>query len=269
MEANYKDKSKAIEYLSIIRDAEIDKPAEEMSVDLIDACVGLLLHLQDKNEQLTPEQIHKAVEAIPFVETEKIKEFKNENKKINKLKLLLIAAIIPIILTVLTLLAMADIDWSDLKAFEKMFGGVYKAPVGEVYHHGDTDFSKIDGSYYENTEDFYKATGISVLAPGEGFKDAEVTSILYTKVPICDEILFAFNKENLGYTVYMGDKLEADLENTAYTQKSIKGLECYIVDLSDVGLYQVYFNHKGYTYCIVHSDLDVIVRLIENMEEAK
>lgn len=269
MEANYKDKSKVIEYLSIIRDAEIDKPAEEMNVDLIDACVGLLLHLQDKNEHLTPEQIDKAVEAIPFVDTEKIKELKNENKKINKLKLLLIAAVIPIILTVLTLLATADIEWSDLKAFEEMFGSVNNAPVGEVYHHGDTDFSKIEGADFETPEDFYRATGISILAPGEGFKDAEVTSILYTKVPICDEILFAFNKENLGYTVYMGNKLEAELENTVYTKKSINSLECYIVDLSDVGLYQVYFNHKGYTYCISHSDLDVIISLVENMEEAE
>ena len=79
MDANYQDKDRVIEYLSVIRDAEVNKPPQESDEELIEACVGLLLYLQDKNAELTPEQISEAVEKIPFVDTEKVVKLKNKN----------------------------------------------------------------------------------------------------------------------------------------------------------------------------------------------
>ena len=76
MDTNFQDKDRVIEYLSVIRDAEVNKPPQESDEELIEASVGLLLYLQDKNAELSPEQINEAVEKIPFVDTEKIVKLK-------------------------------------------------------------------------------------------------------------------------------------------------------------------------------------------------
>ncbi len=267
MDTNYQDKDRVIEYLSVIRDAEVNKPPQESDEELIEACVGLLLYLQDKNAELTPEQISEAVEKIPFVDTEKVVKLKNKNKKVNKFKLLLIAAIIPIILTILTIMAMADIDWSYSKILKELFDGVDKTPIGEVVHHNDTEIEKKDRQLYKTLTDFAEEYDLNVLVPGDSFKANKLISISYISYSTGDEIEFRFENEHLSYTIYMDNNLEAELYNVPTTQTTINNLDCYIVDLSDIGIYQVYFNHSGYTYRINHSDLDVIIDLIENMEE--
>ena len=49
MDTNFQDKEKVIYYLSVIRDAEIAKPDHEADKELINACVDLLLDLQNKD----------------------------------------------------------------------------------------------------------------------------------------------------------------------------------------------------------------------------
>ena len=269
MDTNYQDKDRVIEYLSVIRDAEVNKPPQESDEELIEACVGLLLYLQDKNAELTPEQISEAVEKIPFVDTEKVVKLKNKNKKVNKFKLLLIAAIIPIILTILTIMAMADIDWSYSKILKELFDSVDKTPIGEIIFNHGNKVEKHDFDTYETPEEFSEDYDINILVPGNGFKKHKLTSITYTKSLTGDVIEFYFENENLSYIIYMEDNLKTELNNVPNSQTTINGRDCYIVDLSDVGLYQVYFNYNGHTYCINHSDLDVIIELIENMEEVE
>lgn len=266
MDTNYQDKDRVIEYLSVIRDAEVNKPPQESDEELIEACVGLLLYLQDKNAELTPEQISEAVEKIPFVDTEKVVKLKNKNKKVNKFKLLLIAAIIPIILTILTIMAMADIDWSYSKILKELFDGVDKTPVGEIINDNGTKIEKQDIDLYKTPAEFAKDYDIDILVPANGYKE-ELISISYLKYSTGDVIEFYFENETLSYIIYMEDNLKTELNNVPNSQTTINGRDCYIVDLSDVGLYQVYFNYNGHTYCINHSDLDVIIDLIENMEE--
>ena len=266
MDTNYKDKDRVIEYLSVIRDAEVNKPPQESDEELIEACVGLLLYLQDKNAELTPEQISEAVEKIPFVDTEKVVKLKNKNKKVNKFKLLLIAAIIPIILTILTLMAMADIDWSYSKILKELFDGVDKTPVGEIINDNGTKIEKQDIDLYKTPAEFAKDYDIDILVPANGYKK-ELISISYLKYSTGDEIEFRFKDQSLTYSIWVNKSLPNELSDSKNQHFTINSLECYVVDLSDVGIYQVYFNHKGHTYCFNHSDLDVIIELIENMEE--
>ena len=267
MDTNYQDKDRVIEYLSVIRDAEVNKPPQESDEELIEACVGLLLYLQDKNAELTPEHISEAVEKIPFVDTEKVVKLKNKNKKVNKFKLLLIAAIIPIILTILTIMSMADIDWSYSKILKELFDGVDKTPVGEIINDGDNEIEKHNLGFYETTQDFAKNCDIKILVPGEKFTKNKLVSITYTSNDYEDRIHITFDDENLSCAIYLYDTLRNEIEGLQYTNTRINNLDCYIIHLSDIGLYQVYFNHNGYTYRINHSDLDVIINLIENMEE--
>ena len=267
MDTNFQDKDRVIEYLSVIRDAEVNKPPQESDEELIEACVGLLLYLQDKNAELTPEQINEAVEKIPFIDTEKIVKLKNKNKKVNKLKLLLIAAIIPIILTILTIMAMADIDWSYSKILKELFDGVDKTPVGEIFNFDNEEIGKIGANFYTTPKEFSDNNNITILVPNNSYTKNRIVSISYMNYSNGNEIEIIFEKGGLNYRIYTYDVLQKEIKNSQYTQKVINNLDCYIVNLSDVGVYQVYFNHNGFTYCFNHSDLDEIIDLIENMEE--
>lgn len=267
MSSEYNDKNKVIEYLSVIRDAEIAKPDHEADMELITACVELLLDLQNKDAHLTPEQIDELVNKIPFIETEQIINLKNNKKKTNKIKLLLIAAIIPILLTILTLIAMADIDWSVDKKLKEMFGSVNNAPIGETFVDNNKEFGKINGKNFDNIKDFSEECDIRVLVPGKSFTQNKIISISCMSYQNGNEIEIYFENGGLNYRIYTYDVLQKETQNLQYTQKNIKGFDCYIVDLSDVRLYQVYFNHNGYTYCFNHSDLNEIINLIENLEE--
>lgn len=267
MDTNYQDKDRVIEYLSVIRDAEVNKPPQESDEELIEACVGLLLYLQDKNAELTPEQISEAVEKIPFVDTEKVVKLKNKNKKVNKFKLLLIAAIIPIILTILTIMAMADIDWSYSKILKELFDGVDKTPIGEIIQNGNNEIGKIDENFYKTPEDFSKYYDVQFLVPSKNFRSDKLLSISYMRYPTGDEIYVTFEDVNFAYTIHLNQALPKELYNSKTEHMLINGFDCFVVELTDVELYQVYFNYNGHTYCINHSDLDVIIDLIENMEE--
>lgn len=267
MKSKFQDKEKLIEYLSVIRDAELSKPADKADKELVEACVGLLLDLQNKSADLTPEQIDEMVNRIPFIDTEKIVKIKK--KKVNKLKLLLIAAIIPILITILTLAVIANIDLSFREKFKEMFGSVLNAPIGETYNNDNIEFGRVDANNYKAIEEFAKNYDIDILIPDQKSAMYRIIYISYMTFPAGDEIYVTFEDENLNYTIFLYDALSNELKNSEYTKTTINGIECYIIDLSDVGQYQVYFIHDGHTYRFNHNDLDAIVDLIENMEELK
>lgn len=61
-------KNKLITYLSVLRDKETAKSTNEMDTELIMACCELLLDLQDKENNLSTEDVDEKVRAIPFAE---------------------------------------------------------------------------------------------------------------------------------------------------------------------------------------------------------
>lgn len=268
MNNNLQDKDRLIEYLSVIRDAEVSKPSQEADMELIDACVGLLLHLQNKNADLTPEQINNAVSKIRFIDTNATEKTKSHKKKFNK-KLLLIAAVIPILLTILTLVATADTEWSYFKVLKEFFGGVDKTPIGEIIHNNDDEIGKINRQSYKTPAEFAEDYDIEIMVPGNNFKKDKLQNIAYISYPTGDEVSFTFENGSLTYRICMYDCLAKETRGTHYITRNINGLNCYIIEFDDIGQYQVYFNYKGFTYCFTHSDLEVIINLIENMEELK
>lgn len=269
MDNNFQDKEKIIEYLSVIRDAEVSKPAHKADKDLIEACVALLLDLQNKDADLTPEQINERVNKIPFVDTEKTLDIKTKKKKVDKFKLLLIAAIIPILITLLTLMAMADIKWTHFEKLKEMFGSIDKTPVGEVFYDNNIEFGKISGNNYNNIKDFSKDCNISVLIPGEAFAKNKTIEISCLSFDTGNEIDIAFETVELYYIIYIDKSITEIFTENEYRKVNINSFDCYIIDLYDVGTYQVYFEHNGATYCVTGSDSDLITDLIENLEELK
>ena len=269
MTEKMQNKDKVIEYLSVIRDAEVAKPAHQADHDLIDACVGLLLDSQNKSAHLTPEQIKEAVNKIPFIDTEKIINIKTKKKKISKLKLLLIAAIASVLITFLAFFGTADLLTPTEEKFNEMFGSIFNTPFNVIFSEGDTDFVRTENDTYKNVTDFHRENNISILIPGEGYTHAEITGIILSHLDSGDEIAISFDDSELFYIIYIDKPLGEVIPGFESAPTTINGIECYIADLSEVGLYQVYFTHGGHTCCINHSDLEVITDLIENLEEIK
>ncbi len=270
MTESIQNKDKVIEYLSVIRDTEVSKPAHQADQDLIEACVGLLLDLQNKNARLTPEQINEAVSKIPFVDTEKIINLKTKKKKVSKLKLLLIAAIVSVLITLLTLATMADIDWSISKKFKEMFGCVSNAPIGEMFTDNDKSFGRADMVMYPSLEEFSKDYDFDILVPGEGFTQNKLVGVYCACFPDGEKVQFVFEDNRLNYQISLNKPIDDQIINANNTTiQTINGIECYIVELQDLNQYQVYFNYKEHTYCYYYSDLEVIRDLIENSEELK
>ena len=269
MTEKMQNKDKVIEYLSVIRDAEVSKPAHQADHDLIDACVGLLLDLQNKNAHLTLEQMKEAVNKIPFIDTEKIINLKTKKKKISKLKLLLIAAIASVLITFLAFFGTADLLTPTEEKFNEMFGSIFNTPINVIFSEGDTDFIRTNCECYDDIADFANKSDINILIPGEGYTHAEITGITLSYLDSGDEIDISFDDSELFYIVYIDKPLEEIIPGFESAPTTINGIECYIADLSEVGLYQVYFTHGGHTCCINHSDLEVITDLIENLEEIR
>ena len=262
MPDDFHSKTKAFEYLSIIRDAELCKPENESDEDLLNVSVELLLDLQNKNADLTSKQTDRLINSIPFTEAPK-----NKAKHIRKFKFLLIAAIISIFITILTLSTTADTKWSYVKKFKEMFGGVDKAPIGEVYYDGDLEFGKIEGIHFDTIDEFSKQYNIKVLVPGNKFTRHKLNSITHFYYNTHDEIVFTFDDTRVNYSIQEGNLIETDEFISNYPKTCINGFECYLLDLSDVSSYQLYFYYNGYTYSFVGYDLEVITELINCLEE--
>ena len=72
-------------------------------------------------------------------------------------------------------------------------------------------------------------------------------------------------EEGLSYTVYKRAPIpKRVLDN--FSPTILGNTEVYIIDLSDVNSYQVYFAYNNDYYYIVHSDKQQVLEIIENLE---
>lgn len=258
-------KEKLIEYLSLIRDNETEKPLNEADTDLIDTCVKLLLELQDKKVTLTPEKIEEAISALHFADTASAKQ--NKRKKHPKKKFLLIAAVITTAVTACAI-GTGAFERTATEMLKERFGSVQNAPEDVVLHENNVDFGRGSNSrVYESFEDMAKNEDVSILVPTELPKGTELTSILFGEYAGKTEINICFNGVSPTCTVHLNQKLPPEvLKNNFVT---VNGFKCYIEELNDVGVVQIYFSHNNNTYVASHTDKQTIFEIIENLEEVQ
>ena len=97
------------EYLSFIRDCELEKPLKGINEELITAHTHVLLKLQHKDTFMADEELSERINNIPFVITP---DFNNENLKKNKKRIrakrvLIIAATTSIVFIIIYLLKLS------------------------------------------------------------------------------------------------------------------------------------------------------------------
>lgn len=254
---------KLIEVLLFIRHKELKKPFDKMDHDLITACTELLLDLQNIEVTLSPEEIKERVKNIPFIETIDTKAVKSK-RKTNKKRILLIAAIISILIAVLSIASIGS-EWNMFDILIDKFGRVSGAPSGvEFYENGVSYRVNGPGKIYASIDELIENEKPDIILP-EDFPDTlTLNNILLGKDGDYETINLLF-EEGLSYTVYKKAPIPKRVVDN-FSPTIIGNTDVYIIDLSDVNSYQVYFAYNNDYYYIVHSDKQQVLEIIENLE---
>lgn len=267
-----KSKNNLIALLHFIRDCELDKHLGKCNEELVDACVKLLLKLQNKSTDLTAEQVEDKVRKIPFVISADFNgnAKDNTNKKTKKhttrKKILLVAAII-------ALLAMLmGIGYSiseNTSIFEYITNkiGLENIEFGKIYNSNGISYEENKQSArYNNINDYPEENPYGILLPQYLPNDIESTGIIIVDDKITREIRVTFDTSSLVYNIYLDTKIpQATID--CCTELTVNNNKIYIMELLDVGTYQLYLEHNDNYYEISYIDKQELLKVIENMEE--
>ena len=265
-----KDTDRLIAQLYAVLNREIEKPREEMDADLLEACTELILELQGKNFTLSNEEIEERVRKIPFVDIADINNAaQTKRKKIRKRRILLIAAVIAILITLLTIMTSGSELNKMHEFFNEKFGAVYNVPVGIPFMDGDDEHLHLGkDTHYESVEDFRKNESYNILLPSEDSTKAfELTDI--TVMHSINQIIVSFDKTINSFEITLGSGVPQWVLDNVENTTEINGILCYVDDMEDVPIVQIYFEHNGNFYNIGANspDKQLLLQLIEILEE--
>lgn len=268
MTQEFDKKNKLIQYLSYTRDREASKPLDEMDTDLIEACVELLLELQNKEVTLSAEQIEERVRSLPWPEQtgSHSSSQTSKPKRVSKKKILLIAAIVAILCAVFAILS-TSYDSDDMhKIVKDKLGSVFNLPVGESFVHGNSELVYTGvGDYYSSTKDFLENEDYDVLLPVALPEGIELTKIMVVEKQ--NDITLSFSSCVTAFNIALNEEIpQATIENTDEI-KDLNGLQCYVNHVDETNLTQIYFVHKGNYYLVGGTDEQILLEIIENLEE--
>ena len=179
MEITMQEKLRLINFFEFLLNEEISKPLGEMNSEAVDNYIKILLHLQDKHVELSPEFIDEQVRKIfhkeEFAEPETAK---TTRKQINKKKVWLVAACIAILVALFSIVSVAN-DWNVFDFLSEKFGSVHSAPVEEEQNfNGVSVFMNGETTRYKSIEDALKTENLDILYPTVLPNDIEINKIM-------------------------------------------------------------------------------------------
>lgn len=270
MEISNQDKLKLIHFLNFICDYEASKPIEEMDEELIKSCVKVSLKLQNKQVNHSPEFIDEKVRKIFRKEETEITEpeaVKPVKKQINKKKVWLVAACIAILVALFSIVSVAN-DWDVFDFLSEKFGSVHSAPVEEeLDFNGVTVVNRGKGVTYETLEEALQKENIDVLYPAFLPEGTKVQQLLFSQNNGSTELSYIFDNQNLSSNIYFNTQLSQAFKDVATEIITLDSITYYICEKSDTSSVQVEFEYKGNTYMFYHTDKNVLIEIIENLEE--
>lgn len=263
------DRLRLINFFEHQLDNEVSKPVGEMNTRVIDAYVEVLLDLQEKHIELSTEFINEQVRKIFHSEDEPAppEAVKTIKKHFNKKKIWLVAACISILVALFSIACVAN-DWNVFDFLSEKFGSVHSSPVGE-----EQDFNGLSVWVYDKTktyptlEDALKAENIDVLYPTALHEGIELIDVTLTKNNDSDELALIFTDAELCIEICCNKTLSETAKGDATDIKEINSFTCFIYEMPDINSYQISFEYKGDTYTLNHSDKELLIEIIENLEE--
>ena len=268
MELTLQEKLRLIEFFEFLLNEEISKPLGEMSSEAVDNYIKILLHLQDKHVELSSEFIDEQVRKIFHKEESAAPETaKTTQKQYKKNKIWLVAACIAILVALFSIISVAY-DWSVFDFLTEKFGSVHSAPVGEKQEfNGVTVFVNGKNTNYKSIEAALKAEKIDILYPTVLPDNINVTEIIFSEDIDTNGVFFRFNNTELFIEVFSNKQLTAATKKDATEVQEINSITCYICEMPDINSYQINFEYNGDIYAFNHSNRELLVEIIENLEE--
>ncbi len=269
MEIGKQDKLKLIHFLNFVCDYEASKPIEEMDEKLINACVKVLLELQDKHVKHSPEFIDEQVRKIFHKEETKItapETVKTTKKVVSKKKIWLVAACIAILVALFSIVSFSS-ERSVVDVLEDFFGTYEFIPFGKEVDVGEETFGKNgDTREYKAIEDVVKNEKIDLLFPEKIYKIKKIVSLPYNNETA---ITLTFEEPNFHIEIALNSDLSSEIKHYCNEIIKIENKDYYLFPMDDVSQIQAYFIHDNNLYTVTCSDRDLLIEILENMEEVR
>ena len=271
---NNSDNQEFIKKLELLRDLEAEKPVEEMDVSLVKACVELILELRGETVNFTPEEVEEKVRKIPFVEETTTlntppQSVKGRSTKVKSRKILLIAAIISILIAIFAVSSIA-FEWNIFDELKEKFGMVFNVPVNDkIDVDGITVISNGEFYFYDTLEYAGEGINLDILYPSKLPNDIIAKKIMVSNFESKEKIVFVFNNTDYTYTIVFKDKLPKEVFSENTEKIRINDIDCFIFDLKDLGVVQVYFEYNNALYLLSCNNKQDLIYIIENLKEFK
>lgn len=264
------EKQKLIEYLSHVRDKELEKPLEEINQEFVQSCVNVSLKLQGKDYGHTTEQIEENVNKIPFVSPADSNDAASGNlrKHRNAKKALFIAALVTILYAVLvTSIGYSESQDEDFIKYASEKIGIENIEHGKEYNiNGITYIENEYLEYYEDIKKYPKNNPYEILLPTYLPEGTELKSLGVTKNGDGSiEINVACSTPDAGYTIHTDSKIPVFYREGATEELTINGKTVYVIYIADAEKHQMYFEYNGDYYVMSSNNKQELIKTIESM----
>ena len=272
MEISNQDKLKLIHFLNFVCDYEASKPLEEMNEELIDSCVDVLLELQDKHVNHSPEFIDEQVRKIfhkEETETTEPESVKPVKKQINKKKVWLVAACIAILVALFSIVSFSS-ERSVVDVLEDFLGTYEFIPFGKEVDVGEETYGKAsDSRKYDTIAVAVEKEKINLLSPKEETGEISLQKIVFYNQNTDNCILYIFENNNISIDVIVNRNINQNTINVCNESLSINNTTYYLCTIKETNQIQAYFIHNNNFYTVTCYDKDLLIEILENMEEVR
>ena len=262
------EKLKLIEFFEFLLDKEISKPLGEMNSEAVDNYIKILLDLQDKHMDLSPEYIDEQVRKIFHPEeTAPPEAVKTTKKQINKKKVWLVAACIAILVALFSIVSVAN-DWNVFDFLSEKFGSVHSAPVEEeIDFNGVTVIMNGETPFFSTIEASLKSEKTDILYPAILPNGIKIEEITFYRDSGFNKLSYSFSDSSLIVEISFSSNVQDSIKAISKETININNLTCYVCEMPDINCTQIYFKYKENRYMLSHTDKNTLIEIIDNLEE--
>lgn len=266
MELTLQEKRKLIKFFDSLLDKEVSKPLGQMNSEAVDNYVEVLLDLQDKHIELSPEYIDEQVRKIFHPEDDAVVPgtVKTNKKYFNKKKVWLIAACVAILVTLFSIVSFSS-ERSVKDILEDYLGTFEFIPFGDKVDVGNESYEKgSDTTIYKSLEDLAEKEKINLLYP-ETLK-ASVQRIPVDNTENNQTIDILHENSDVSVGIFLNSDIPQDTLDFCNDKITLNGIDYYLCIMEDVNQAQAYYVYDNNMYRIIHTNKTGLMEILDSMD---
>lgn len=268
MELTLQEKLKLIEFFEFLLDKEISKPLGEMNSEVVDNYIKILLHLQDKHIELSPEFIDEQVRKIFHKEEAAVPETaKTTKKRYSKNKIWLVAACVAILVALFSIISFSS-EKSVKDVLEDFIGTFELIPFGEEITKDKVSYGKESrAKTYKSIEKLVKTEKVDLIYPTNIDEKIELISV--SEIDGKETIKFSYINSDLSLSIKLNAEISQQTKDFCNKKITLNGIDYYLCIMEDINQVQAYFVHNGNLTTVITTTESDLMDILNNMEEIK